>query len=468
MDAVIAKFWWSGYVNKKSIHWCSKDRLTSEKGKGGLGFRSFKEFNLAHLAKLYWRIIQQPEALWVRVLKALYLPNCIIQERRQWDVGKLRAMFSESMVQEIVQIPIGPPTLKDKWIWHFDTNRKFSIRSCYKLLKHGSNDQSESGESQQGEWKWVWQLSLPPKIKFFVWRICSNLVATKVNLMRRRCSPDPKCPCCNSFDETLRHMLFECVVTKGIWREMLSNVTLPRPQQTVADWLLTLIKDGRVESCIEDGICCWEVWRTRNEKSFQDITPSQQGMCIRLNLELNLWTRARNREADEVRDDGPIDRLPTHQQSSDLMPRNPTWRFLCDGSFNKEVRKAGIGVITVNPEDRVVDGAACRFLCRALIVAEAYAVLTACKLAVRDGIQAEIWSDCRQVVQACLNEECEGPWECSSIIAEVKEFLHDFPYISIVNCRRDSVTIADMIAKKMRDHSLEPNWLQRIVGFNVL
>ncbi|CAN1179048.1 Uncharacterized mitochondrial protein AtMg00310 [Linum perenne] len=75
MDAVVAKFWWSGDVNRKAIHWCSKERLTSTKQNGGLRFRSFKEFNLAHLTKLCWRIIQQPEALWVRVLKVLYFPR---------------------------------------------------------------------------------------------------------------------------------------------------------------------------------------------------------------------------------------------------------------------------------------------------------------------------------------------------------------------------------------------------------
>ncbi|KAM1761103.1 hypothetical protein ACFX12_003908 [Malus domestica] len=39
------------------------------KSEGGLGFRSFKEFNLALLAKQSWRIINEPNSLWVRFLK---------------------------------------------------------------------------------------------------------------------------------------------------------------------------------------------------------------------------------------------------------------------------------------------------------------------------------------------------------------------------------------------------------------
>ncbi|CAN1125060.1 Uncharacterized mitochondrial protein AtMg00310 [Linum perenne] len=94
MDGLVARFWWSGDVHRKSIHWCSKERLTKAKQMGGLGFHSFKEFNLAHLAKLSWRIIQNHEALWVRVLKALYFPrtefvNAKGHHRPSWIWGSI-------------------------------------------------------------------------------------------------------------------------------------------------------------------------------------------------------------------------------------------------------------------------------------------------------------------------------------------------------------------------------------------
>ncbi|CAN1187275.1 Putative ribonuclease H protein At1g65750 [Linum perenne] len=57
VDDVIATFWRSGDVNRKSLHWCSKERMTQTKKMGGLGFNFFKEFKLAHLAKMSWRII---------------------------------------------------------------------------------------------------------------------------------------------------------------------------------------------------------------------------------------------------------------------------------------------------------------------------------------------------------------------------------------------------------------------------
>lgn len=73
--ASIARFWWRNNGKDRGIHWKSWKWLTRNKSEGGLGFKDFSDMNSTILAKQAWRIVNNPESLWVKILKALYFPN---------------------------------------------------------------------------------------------------------------------------------------------------------------------------------------------------------------------------------------------------------------------------------------------------------------------------------------------------------------------------------------------------------
>ncbi|XP_074358745.1 uncharacterized protein LOC141698038 [Apium graveolens] len=73
IEQCLANFWWnSGKANSSSLHWMSWDRLARDKNAGGMGFRHFRDFNIAMLGKQLWRLITNPTDLVARLYKAKY------------------------------------------------------------------------------------------------------------------------------------------------------------------------------------------------------------------------------------------------------------------------------------------------------------------------------------------------------------------------------------------------------------
>ncbi|XP_057730440.1 uncharacterized protein LOC130945751 [Arachis stenosperma] len=80
MGSLIAKFWWNKNDKERSIHWKSWTNMTRSKLNGGLGFKDFECQNLALLAKQAWRLVKEEDAIWARIIKAIYFPNCSLWE----------------------------------------------------------------------------------------------------------------------------------------------------------------------------------------------------------------------------------------------------------------------------------------------------------------------------------------------------------------------------------------------------
>ncbi|KAA3480199.1 reverse transcriptase [Gossypium australe] len=89
LEGIIAKFWWQKSRNRKGIHWCTWEDLCLLKEDGGLGFRNLANFNVALLAKQGWRLINYPDSLLARVLKAKYYPNSNFAEARLGNLPSL-------------------------------------------------------------------------------------------------------------------------------------------------------------------------------------------------------------------------------------------------------------------------------------------------------------------------------------------------------------------------------------------
>ncbi|CAN1152069.1 Putative ribonuclease H protein At1g65750 [Linum perenne] len=528
MDSRLNAFFWGGSMTKKSIHWTKASILTKPKSAGGMGFKNFRMFNLALMAKQGWRIISNPNQTWVRFLKGLYFPNnnfmeaskgkhaswiwtslcdsrevlgkgmrlnCVsgksirvgvdpwiptvmnfklntVIEREtiasqwinrvtgNWNRDDIAQSCSWRETEEVLKIPIGPEDMDDKWVWHFDTQGTFSVRSAYQVARSlmPSIDEDRLNHLDQGIWKWIWKISIPPKFIIFLWRIARNALGTKRNLWRRNCSPSPACPVCENDNEDIKHCLFLCPRARDVWSKMEMSSIIPNNSEDIIQKVYTRCTTNNgpcVKRCIAT---MWSIWKARNEKVFRDANLNADAIVIMTSKTLNEWSLmtsnqmhmslARSSITRSIPSPPPL--ASTHQE------------IFCDGSFDQNSSTAGYGVIVRNPHGQVIDGKAGKLLCSSALVAEAKAVLEALRLAERSNIQSYVRSDSLVIVNALRGEKERWPWQCYAWLLIMKNILLAHDRISLSFAPRSLNQTADWVAKSARSDNLPYDWISYI------
>ncbi|KAL6201844.1 hypothetical protein ACLB2K_025556 [Fragaria x ananassa] len=122
-NSILSNFWWGSNQNGNKLHWKSWDLLCKPKEAGGMGFRNLEHFNMSLLAKQCWRIIQEPESLWVKVLKGRYFPNSSFFDakkgyRASWSWSSLLEARDHFVGEGFWQVNngIGNNIWKDCWL----------------------------------------------------------------------------------------------------------------------------------------------------------------------------------------------------------------------------------------------------------------------------------------------------------------------------------------------------------------
>ncbi|KAK3189610.1 hypothetical protein Dsin_029171 [Dipteronia sinensis] len=107
----------------------------------------------------------------------------IISPSGGWNAPLINCAFSREDARAILKIPLGSVQVDDMLVWHYKTNRCFTVNSGYMAEKSYESNPSSSDSSRLHDW-WskLWKLSLPLKIKLFIWKACLDWIPTMLNL----------------------------------------------------------------------------------------------------------------------------------------------------------------------------------------------------------------------------------------------------------------------------------------------
>ncbi|KAF4394909.1 hypothetical protein G4B88_002786 [Cannabis sativa] len=137
---------------------------------------------------------------------------------REWDEDVLSDVLTTRDQELVWKIPLSTYVESDGWFWRKESSELFTVRSAYAILQQQKTSMEQPNFS--GAWTKLWQLKLPPKVKDFLWRVCTNSLPTRFQLTTKHVPINSDCPMCSAAPETSLHVLVCCHFTQSCWRQV--------------------------------------------------------------------------------------------------------------------------------------------------------------------------------------------------------------------------------------------------------
>lgn len=143
----------------------------------------------------------------------------LIDNENKWKPDLIQSMFLKEDAEAILSIPLPRRKRKDQVIWHYDKKGEYSVKSGYQVaLNMKFPDPPGCSRSNDSKWSIIWKLSLPEKIKIFVWKATKNLLPTAENLCKHGIVQEAHCKRCGNRVENILHVLVTCKAAKKVWQ----------------------------------------------------------------------------------------------------------------------------------------------------------------------------------------------------------------------------------------------------------
>ncbi|OMO52067.1 reverse transcriptase [Corchorus capsularis] len=204
-------------------------------------------------------------------------------EEQCWRVEELMDLVEDDDISRILCLPIPRSPGRDTLIWDGNSTGNFTVKSTYFVARQQLGYDININVESRKLWRRVWYSSIPPKIRYFTWRLIGNLLPLKANLQQRGMDVDGLCVVCGLSEESVGHIFFNCCFSRRIW-ETVAPWLLPYIEQlqTTNEFWIDLIGKafdlGQLEILL---IFFWSLWRNRNDCLHSSFSASPTSMIYK-------------------------------------------------------------------------------------------------------------------------------------------------------------------------------------------
>ncbi|XVF61737.1 hypothetical protein PTKIN_Ptkin08bG0154500 [Pterospermum kingtungense] len=153
-----------------------------------------------------------PEGLEDMMISDLLIPNT-----KGWDLELLSDLFTFRDVLEITSIPLRHCAAIDTPVWHFEKTGCYSMKFGYMVaMTLFFHDETPS---KNGTWNRIWNATIPPKVKSFIWRLYKGCLPTRWKLQQRGISVPIMYSACDNDVEHSWHIFISCIHAQSCLKE---------------------------------------------------------------------------------------------------------------------------------------------------------------------------------------------------------------------------------------------------------
>lgn len=153
------------------------------------------------------------------------------------------ATFSHQHADAILKIHLSPNPRSDELVWVPDKAGVFTIKSMYRELVHLKVVPTSPVDSSW--WKKLWRLKVHERLKTALWKLLWDVIPTKCSVAAGigvRAEDRGGCVLCGVAEESTKHLLFECLVSRIVWSPSPWSLDIRQfAVNPISEWLKILI-----------------------------------------------------------------------------------------------------------------------------------------------------------------------------------------------------------------------------------
>lgn len=293
----------------------------------------------------------------------------------------------------------------------------------------------------------------------FIWKVCYDILPTRLNLVKRKFSDQVMCPICNIENESLIHILCECPAATDVWGETRSPL---RKWRATASSFMELWTEILINTPIKTqelcALICCNLWLRRNAFIFENVFTNPRQVLESALQQLESFQSASLHVVTEYQQQNSKQRPAARQWTK---PKENHVKVNCDAALNDSRQTTGLGGLFQNSDGEIlvsfssnIDSTIQSALAETLALRKA--MLLCWELQFH---KALFEGDCLKVITDASSSKTVGD-ELYPIIHDIRTMLQHSPGWSIQFCHREANRAAHHLAKIAYNFSEERVWME--------